>query len=51
MIPFDAPPLTAYNEPGADPGTHSRRRDCHFADTPSPCLLKDLLKVEGGAAE
>ena len=29
----------------------SRRRDCHFDDTPSPCLLKRLLKGEGGAAE
>ena len=29
----------------------SRRRDCHFADIPSPSLLKNLLKVEGGAAE
>ena len=25
----------------------SRRRDCHSADTPSPSLLKHLLKVEG----
>ena len=25
----------------------SRRRDCHFADTPSPSLLKRLLKAEG----
>ena len=24
----------------------SRRRDCHFADAPSPSLLKSLLKVE-----
>ena len=31
----------------------SRRRDCDFADTPSPCLLNHLLliDVEGGAAE
>ena len=29
----------------------SRRRDCHFADTPSPYLLKRLLKGEGGAAK
>ena len=27
-------------------GTSSRWRDCHFADTPSPCLLKHLLKAE-----
>ena len=26
-------------------------RDCHFADIPSPSLLKHLLKGEGGAAE
>ena len=29
----------------------SRRRDCHFDDDPSPCLLKRLMKGEGGAAE
>ena len=28
----------------------SRRRDCHFADTPSPSLLKHLLKGEEDAA-
>ena len=27
------------------------RECCHFADAPSPSLLKNLLKVEGGAAE
>ena len=32
-------------------GECSRRRDCHFADIPSPSLLKHLLKAEGGAAE
>ena len=26
-------------------------RSCHFADIPSPPLLKRLLKEEGGAAE
>ena len=26
-------------------------RDCHFADVPSPSLLKHLLKGEGGAVE
>ena len=26
----------------------SRRRDCHFDDTPFLSLLKDLIKVEGG---
>ena len=35
----------------ADSGFFSRRRDCHFAATPSPPILKYLLKVEGGAAE
>ena len=25
----------------------SRRRDCHFADAPSPSVLKRLRKVEG----
>ena len=29
----------------------SRRRDCHFTDTPSPSILKHLLTGEGGAAE
>ena len=29
----------------------SCRRNCHFADTPSPSTLKHLLKGEGGAAE
>ena len=29
----------------------SRRRDCHFDDTPFLSLLKNLLKVERGAAE
>ena len=39
------------NRPRLDrPGQPSRRRD-HFVDTPSPSLLKHLLKVEGGAAE
>ena len=32
-------------------GDFSRRRDCHFADTPFPSILKHLLKGEGGAAE
>ena len=32
-------------------GADSRRRECHFADTPSPSLLIRLLKGEGGAAE
>ena len=32
-------------------GKISRRRDCHSADAPSPCLLKHLLQGEGGAAE
>ena len=31
-------------------GSASDRRDCHFADTPSPALLKRLLKVEGGCS-
>ena len=30
---------------------YSRRRDCHFADTPSPCLLKHLTKAEVVSAE
>ena len=29
-------------------GTASRRRDCHFAGTASPSLLKNLLNREGG---
>ena len=36
---------------GPPTGKFSRRRDCHVDDTPSPCLLKRLLKGEGGAAE
>ena len=28
-------------------GVTSRRRDCHFADIPSPSTLKHLLKGEG----
>ena len=35
----------------ADGGAISRRRDCHFTDTPSSSTLKRLLKGEGGAAE
>ena len=35
----------------AAPGVSRRRRDVHFADTPSPSLLKRLLKADGGAAE
>ena len=30
-----------------EPGGGSRRLDCHFAGTPSPSLLKHLLKDEG----
>ena len=33
------------------PGAPSRRRTCHFADTPSPSLLKRLINVEGVPAE
>ena len=29
----------------------SRQRDCHFTGIPSPSILKNLLKGEGGAAE
>ena len=32
-------------------GLPSRRRDCHYAATPSSPMLKRLLKGEGGAAE
>ena len=28
-----------------------RREFCHFAETPSPSVLKRLLEVEGGASE
>ena len=31
------------------PGSDSRRRDCHFDDTPCLSLLKHLLKAQGGA--
>ena len=45
---FQATGVTA---PGMLGGLDSRWRDCHFANTPSPSLLKHLLKVEGGAAK
>ena len=32
-------------------GATSRRRDCHFTDTPFSSILKHVLKGEGGAAE
>ena len=31
-------------------GVFSRRRVCHFADTPFPSALKHQLKVEGGCS-
>ena len=31
-------------------GLTCRRRDCHFADVPSPCLLKHLLNGEWGCS-
>ena len=34
---------------GSEPGEDSRRRDCHFTDTPSPFLWKNLIKTQGGA--
>ena len=40
----------AFNTSIVTDGGGSRWRDCHFTDTPSPSLLKHLLKVEGGAA-
>ena len=44
------------NSQGASPpiimgGTTSRRRGCHFADVPSPSLLKHLLQGEGGVQQ
>ena len=35
---------------GSRHGAGSHWRDCHSADTPSPCLLKYLPQVKGGAA-
>ena len=35
---------------GARPGPSRRREFCHFADTPSPSILKHLLNVEGGCS-
>ena len=32
-------------------GACSRRRDCQFADNPSPSILKNQLKGERGVAE
>ena len=48
--------FTSAGPAGCPPTGHvscpnSRRRDCHFTDTPVLSLLKHLLKVEGGAAE
>ena len=44
--------LLHYFVPGLVPLQVSRRREfCHFADIPSPPLLKRLLEGEGGAAE
>ena len=42
------PDVVLFNADHPD-GKISRRRDCYFADTPSPSLLKRLLKGEGGA--
>ena len=45
---------TLVNTDNATDQTHgptSRRRDYHFADIPSPSILKHLLKGEGCAAE
>ena len=36
---------------GCAPSKGATSRDCHFTDSPSPSLLKHLLKGEGGAAE
>ena len=44
----DLQPITAYQV--SMKGKDSRRRDCHFPDTPSPFLLKHLLKGEGGCS-
>ena len=50
--PGAVPPSTfMLNAVLADRGDRSRRRDCHFADTPFPSRLKHLLKLGGGAAE
>ena len=43
-----SPPWSCSKHPRTPP---SRRRDCHFANNPSPFLLKHLLKGEGGAAK
>ena len=32
-------------------GFTSRRRDCHFDDTPCLSILKNIIKVRGGAIE
>ena len=37
----------ATDEEMIENGRASCRRDCHFADSPSPSLLKRLLKGEG----
>ena len=42
-LPICCPPPSHFDS--------SRRRDCHFDDTPFLSLLKHLLKVEGGATE
>ena len=43
--------MAAGTEVLVDRGVGSRRRDCHFADTPSQSILKRLLKGERGAPE
>ena len=45
LAPPDDVDVLAELGPGGVPP--SRRRDCHLTDTPSPSLLKHLLKVEG----
>ena len=43
--------LALLDETWGEGGWHSRRRDCHFAGTPSSSLLRRLLNGEGVAAE
>ena len=50
MCGYDIAPDFSGLRPQNGSGAPSRRRDCHFADIPSPSILKHLLKVEGGCS-
>ena len=50
VMPSAAAPAALFGPLHGKPaGVGSRRRDCHFDDTPCSSLLKHLLEVQGGA--